>query len=705
MTTTPGQSATLTALTNTPPPPPTIPKDSRVTIFHNLGDAIELRYRHEHLRVEAWGRDSVRVRSSVHSIPATDQGALDAKPEPSGARAVVSGQRATLVNGALTVELELPDEPNPQPILRFTRTSDGSELLAEQREHFWADGARVMRGNRAGSYEIHQGFAAYPDEKLYGLGQRTHGRLNLKGLSLDLVQRNAEVSIPFVLSDRGYGLLWNSPAVGRVDFAENETRWTAGQAAGIDYWITAPGSPAAILSRYADATGHVPELPEFASGFWQSKLRYRTQDELLAVAREHTARGLPLSVIVCDYFHWSRMGDYRFDETEWPDPAAMVAELNGLGIELMVSIWPTVSPLSENYEDYRDRGLLIATDQGVEMHQSIKDKGMESPLPVSFYDATNPETRDYVWGLVERNYLSYGIKVWWLDASEPELNPATPGNLSFWSGPGAQVAGAYPRDNARLYSEGMAKAGHEPTVLLSRSAWAGAQKYGTAVWSGDIPATWESLRAQIRAGQNIAISGIPWWTTDIGGFHGGDAADPAYQELMIRWFQFGVFCPLFRLHGDREPRTPTGYTQTGGPNEVWSFGELAYGIIAEQLRLRERLRPYIHQQMSVAATTGVPPMRPLFVDFPNDPSAWTVEDQFLFGPDILVAPVTVAGQTERSVYLPAGTEWTNAWTGSSHTGGATVRVDAPIDRIPLFLRAGSDLPIRAEAGTAAAQAG
>jgi alpha-D-xyloside xylohydrolase len=356
-------------------------------------------------------------------------------------------------------------------------------------------------------------------------------------------------------------------------------------------------------------------------------------------------------------------------------------------------VWPTVSPLSENFAEFRDRGLLVAADQGVEFQQTIQDKGMGAPMPVAFYDPSNPATREFVWNLVSRNYLAYGIRVFWLDASEPELNPSNPANLSLYAGPGAEVAQIYPRDNARLFAEGMANEGQPPTVLLCRSAWAGAQRYGAAVWSGDIPATWDSLAVQLRAGLNIALSGIPWWTTDIGGFHGGNASDPAYQELVIRWFQYGVFCPLFRLHGDREPRVPTGYEMTGGPNEVWSFGDTALDIISGVLRMRERLRPYIHKQMDLASSTGLPPMRPLFVDYPADATSWTIDDEFLFGPDILVAPVTSAGQTSRTVYLPAGSRWVNAWTGESVDGGRSVTVEAPIERIPVFTREGAEVPI------------
>ncbi len=663
-------------------------------LFLALDDGLEIRHRHEVIRVQAWGQDSLRVRAAQHTIAAEDHGALDEPPASGSPRVSIEGDTAEVALGRIRAVATLDrSEAIPDVQLAYFDTVTGHELLREEREHFWAPGARLYLGDRAGAYELHQQFAAYDDELLFGMGQRTHGRLNLKGLGLDLVQRNGEVNIPFVLSSRGYGLLWNMPAVGRVEFGVNATRWQVGQGRQIDYWVTAGETPAAILASYADATGHVPDLPAWASGFWQSKLRYRTQEELLEVAREFARRDLPLSVIVSDYFHWSAMGDYRFDEEEWPDPTAMVDELRSLGVELMVSVWPTVSPLSENYAAFRDGGLLVASDQGIEANQSIRDKGMSAPMPVGFYDPTNPRTRTFVWDLIRSNYVSHGIGIWWLDASEPELNPPHPSNLSLYAGPGAQVSNIYPRDNARLYAEGMAQDGLPQTVLFSRSAWAGSQKYGAAVWSGDIPATWESLAIQVRAGLNIAISGIPWWTTDIGGFHGGNPSDPAYQELVVRWFQFGAFCPLFRLHGDREPRNADGYANSGGPNEPWSYGEAAYAIIADTIRMRERLRPYVHEQMTAAAKTGLPPMRPLFVDFPEDDGSWQIDDQFMFGPDLLIAPVLTAGATSRSVYLPEGA-WTNAWTGEQVLGAQTLNVDAPIERIPVFTRAGATLPLR-----------
>jgi alpha-D-xyloside xylohydrolase len=670
---------------------------SAMSLFRALPDGLEIRYRHEVTHIQAWGANSLRVRAAIHNISTADHGALGEPLGASTCSVVIDGDSAEVTHGKIRAVASLDrSQAIPDVHLAFVDATTGKELLREERQHFWAPGARVHLGDRAGDYELQQQFAAYDDELLFGMGQRTHGRLNLKGLSLDLIQRNGEVNIPFVLSSRGYGFLWNLPGVGRVEFGVNATRWQVGQGRQIDYWITAGETPAAILASYADATGHVPELPAWASGFWQSKLRYRTQEELLEVAREFARRDLPLSVIVSDYFHWSAMGDYRFDTGEWPDPKAMVDELRDLGVELMVSVWPTVSPLSENYSEFRDAGLLVASDQGIDAHQTTRDKGMVVPMAVSFYDPTNPATREYVWELIRKNYVAHGIGIWWLDACEPELNPPHPANLSFFAGPGAQVANIYPRDNARLFAEGMASEGLPQTVLFSRSAWAGSQKYGAAVWSGDIPATWDSLRTQVRAGLGIALSGIPWWTTDIGGFHGGNPSDPAYRELIIRWFQFGVFCPLFRLHGDREPRNSDGYAASGGPNEPWSYGESAYEIIAEIIRLRERLRPYVHEQMRVAAATGLPPMRPLFVDFPGDQAAWGIDDEFMFGPDILVAPVLEAGATSRAVYLPVGTKWTDAWTSESLAGGCTVTVDAPMERIPVFTRGDATLPLRAE---------
>jgi alpha-D-xyloside xylohydrolase len=659
---------------------------------HPTRDGIEARSAHEVIRVEPWGTDAFRVRVGIDRIRDDLPGALDEPPVSGGAEVAVGEQGASIVNGSITAVIEQDvGDGGSQVMLRFVATDSGEELLAEQRSHFWWPGPRVFTAHGGGRYRLEQHFRAYDDERLFGLGQRLHGRLDQKGMTLDLVQRNAEVSIPFVVSSRGYGLLWNNPAVGHVELASNRTRWVAGAARQIDYWITA-GNPQQVLRNYAGATGHAPDLPAWASGFWQSKLRYQTQEELLEVARGYRRRGLPLSVIVADFFHWPAAGDWRFDPAEWPDPRSLIDELTQMGTKLMVSIWPLVSPLSENHAEMARRGLLVDGEHGLALHTEFPEKAVGGPFPAAIYDATNPEARAFIWSKVREHYLDLGVHVWWLDACEPEIRPLDAANLRFFAGPGDEVINLYPLLHARGFYEGMIDAEEDDVVLLSRSAWAGSQRYGVAVWSGDIPTTFDSLRRQIRAGLNIAMSGMPWWTTDIGGFYGGDPADPEYRELVVRWFQYGAFCPLFRLHGERLPRAPLAAAMTGGPNEVWSFGDEAYERIRGVLALRERIRPYLHEQMRRAHADGLPPMRPLFVDCPDDPGSWAIEDEFLLGPDVLVAPITELGSRERDVYLPPG-RWNDPWSGAAFDGPATVRVDAPLDRIPVFVRAGANVPI------------
>jgi alpha-D-xyloside xylohydrolase len=647
--------------------------------------ALTWRAGHEVVRIEAWGPDSLRVRAALdHFIE--DHGALAERPVAQATVKVV-GSEASITVGAITAEVDAEGQ------VRFVRTETGEELLAEQPIHFWWPGPRNFTSRGNGYQRLEQCFAAYEGERLFGLGQHTHGRLDQKGLVVDLVQRNAEVSVPFVVSSRGYGLLWNNPAVGRVELGAGATRWVSDSARQIDYWVTA-GTPAQIASRYAGVTGHAPLLPEWAAGFWQSKLRYRTQDELVEVAREYQRRNLPVSVIVCDFFHWTQLGDWRFEPSEWPDPQAMVDELSAMGIRLMVSVWPSVSPLSANYQPMLDAGYLIASEAGPPHHADWPDRGSTVRLPVSFYDSSNPDARHYLWEQLRANYYRYGIKVFWLDACEPEIKPGHVDNLRLAAGPGAEVLNRYPTDHARAVYEGMHSVGETEVVSLIRSAWAGSQRWGAALWSGDIPATFESLAAQVRAGLNVGLSGIPWWTTDIGGFHGGDPDSPAYRELIVRWFQYGVWCPLFRLHGDRLPRRPLSQAMSGGPNEVWSYGEDVYEILTGVLRLRQRIKPYVLEQMAVASREGVPPMRPLWFDFPLDPEAWAVDDEFCFGPRVLIAPVTELGARSRRVYLPDGATWTDPWTEETVEGGRWVDASAPLERIPVYLRDGAQLPLR-----------
>ena len=645
----------------------------------------------ETLLIEAWGEGAVRVRSAVGEVANADWALL---PPSSGVatEVMVDGDTATLTTGGLTVvarqsggldwqagqarfdcRLEFRDASSR---VLFREIPSGGALKLD---------ARRFEPLTGGGYRTTLTLEAPADERLWGMGQYQDGVGDLKGSTLELAHRNSQASVPFVLSSAGYGFLWHCPAIGRATFAANRTEWVAESAAQLDYWVVAGATPAEIHRRYADATGHAPMMPELGLGFWQCKLRYATQGELLEVAREHKSRGLPLDVIVADFFHWPKMGDYRFDEEFWPDPAAMTAELKELGVELMVSVWPQVSLESENFDELGERGLLVRSNAGIDVQMWFQG-------PSRFLDVTNPRAREWLWETCRRNYAEHGVRLYWLDEAEPEWGVYHPSAYRLHAGQALAVGNLYPAQSSRAFAEGQAGDGVDGVVNLVRCAWAGSQRHGALVWSGDIASTWESLRAQITAGIHIGVAGIPWFTTDIGGFHGGHVNDPAFHELLVRWFQFGTFLPIMRLHGDRQPGTPVTAADgsqrqpTGAANEVWSYGEEVYVILREHLLLREALRDYTRAAMAEAHHDGQPVMRGVFHGFPDDPVAWTLTDQFLFGPDLLVAPVVEPGARSRRVYLPAGAVWTSLATGERHDGGVWLDVEAPLDAIPVFAR-------------------
>ena len=390
-------------------------------------------------------------------------------------------------------------------------------------------------------------------------------------------------------------------------------------------------------------------------------------------------------MIVADYFHWPHQGDWKFDKDYWPDPAAMVHELKEMGIHLMVSIWPTVDAESENYEEMEELGYLTRSETGKRIGQ-LGD--------ACFIDVTNPAGREYVWEKIKKNYYENGIKIFWLDEAEPEFTAYEYEHYRYFRGADMEVGNIYPRDYARMAYEGMEKEGQENIVNLIRCAWAGSQRYGALVWSGDIDSSFRSLRNQLAAGLNMGIAGLAWWTTDIGGFHGGNIHDEKFHEVLVRWFEFGAFCPVMRLHGFREPfkeplsSTGGGKCISGAENEVWSYGEEVYEICKKYMLLREKMRPYVKQLMMEAHEKGTPIMRPLFYDFPQDSKAWEIEDQYMFGPDLLVSPILEAGMTERTLYLPEGS-WRNINDGTIFEGSRMVTVAAPIDELPVFAKAGT----------------
>lgn len=569
-----------------------------------IDNKIYCRQDKELLVIEPWGPNSLRIRATQnHTFNRDEETSALLPAMASSPELKTDGKSATIVNGKIRCELMVTGK------IKFYNQK--GELLLEEfdrnrfRENVEGEFNSALEISPrtftpimgTENYKLTVRFEPNDGEKIYGMGQYQQPYMDMKGCVVELAHRNSQASIPFALSNKGYGMLWNNPAIGSVTFGKNLTEWAALSTRQMDYWITVGDTPAEIEEAYADATGKVPMMPDYGCGFWQCKLRYQTQEELLEVAREYKRRGLPISVIVADYFHWPHQGDWKFDKDYWPDPKAMVEELESMGIKLMVSIWPTVDSESENYKEMEELGYLSRNDFGKRMYQ-LGDAAV--------FDPTNPDARKFVWDKIKKNYYDDGIRIFWLDEAEPEFTNYEYSNHRFYLGSDLEIGNVFPREYARMAYEGMEEAGQENIVNLLRCAWAGSQKYGALVWSGDIDSSFRSLRSQLAAGLNMGLAGIPWWTTDIGGFHGGNIYDEDFKEVLVRWFEFGAFCPVFRLHGFREPfKEPLGTTGggksiSGAENEVWSYGDEVYGICKKYLELREKMLPYVKRLMTEA---------------------------------------------------------------------------------------------------------
>lgn len=667
--------------------------------------------------IEPWGKNSARVRMTCEAKMDENDWALTEEIKPctpeikeeeiditdpwyQGAeweKYHMTGREYTMVNGKLTVKI------NHEGWLSFYNQK-GELLTAE----YWRNrdrinryavpiriGAREMKPIQGTmDYELTARFEAFEDEKIFGMGQYQEKNLNKKGAILELAHRNSQASVPFMVSNRGYGFFWNNPAIGTAVFGANKTEWYAKCTRKMDYFITAGDTPAEIMEQFSAVTGRTPMMPEYGLGYWQCKLRYRNQEEILSVAREHKRRGLPMDAIVVDFFHWSMQGNFEFEKRDWPDPEAMVKELKEMGIETVVSVWPTIDERSKNFGEMAENGYLVRTDRGNGNHMTWMGNTV-------FFDPTHPGARKFVWDKCKENYYKKGIRIFWLDEAEPEYGPYDFDNYRYYAGPALQCSNIYPVMYAKGFYDGLKEAGEQDVMSLVRCAWAGSQKYGVLTWSGDIHSSFRAMREQLQAGLNMGMAGIPWWTSDIGGFIGGDIQDPAFRELLLRWFAWGAFCPVFRMHGERSPwyereqEFIDGVRQltSGQDNEVWSFGEENYEILKKYLFIREKLRPYIRECMKKASETGEPVMRPLFFDFPEDKTCWETEDAYMFGEDILVAPVMEAGVTRREVYLPEGTSWKESYTGKVYAGGERVVAEAPLSVIPVFVREGKEYEI------------
>jgi alpha-D-xyloside xylohydrolase len=588
-------------------------------------------------------------------------------------------------------------------------TADGKMLLHMRTWTMTTERAEVAAGGTS-DYRVAATFDSPSDEHYYGLGQQQEGWMDLRDHQIrcwhDYVAIGGEsVCVPFMVSTRGYGLIWDNPSKTTVDLGFNGRNvWSSDVGDRVSYFVIAGASNGEIYQGYRLLTGVTHLLPRATYGYIQSKAIYPTQEQILDVAKGYRERKLPLDVVVVDFLNMTRQGELDLDPKRWPDPAGMNRELHAADVTTLLSVWPHFAPGTQFYDMLQKNGWLIHTPDGK------PDLGWAKEVIGPNLDTTNPEAAKWFWEKIRDRYVKpYGFDYLWLDETEPDIDPA---NDVFSIGSGTRFYNVYPLFHTASVYEGFRRdfGDSRRVMILARAAYLGAQRNGTVFWSSDIVSTWDMLKRSIPAGLNFTASGMPYWDTDIAGFfspsiavdyHGEhkaliDGSDVRgtianyedYPELFVRWFEWGAFQPIMRAHGERMH------------NEVWSYGKQAEPILAKYLKLRYQLLPYTYSIAYQSYQTGAPYMRALFMDFPGDPKAANIPDEYMYGPAFLVAPVTEQGATHRTVYLPAGCDWYNYWTNERLHGGQTVVADAPIDVLPLFVRAGSIVPLGSEVQSA-----
>jgi alpha-D-xyloside xylohydrolase len=560
--------------------------------------------------------------------------------------------------------------------------------------------------NTEKTYQASATFSAPAGEHYYGMGQNQEstGPLDLRGRVLDCkhwydAPAGETVCVPFMVSSKGYGIVWDNPSATRFIAGVNgRTSFQSNVGERVSFFVITGSTPEEIYSGYARVTGKTPIPPKAAFGLIQSKARYDSQQEVLRVANTYRQKKYPLDIMVVDWFYWTRMGQLDIDPAQFPDPVAMNKELHGLGMQSIISVWPRFETAGRYFNELDAKGYLLKDKDG----KTVDGLPFRSDRTGGLIDSTNPAARQWFWERVRDNVLSKGFDYPWLDETEPDL---VPDGFFYAIGSGDRYRNLFPLLHVQGVADGMrAWKPNKRALILSRAAYLGSQRSGALFWSSDISPSWEALARQIPTGLNMTASGIAYWGNDIGGWQwlpqstqatGKPLVDPAgaaatigqnhdYPELLTRWFQYGTFLPTLRLHGDRKHA------------EIWEFGQQAEAIMARYDRLRYQLIPYIYSQAKATWDSGAPFMRPLWMDFPHDANVADIGTQYMFGPAFLVAPVTQQGQTEQDVYLPAGSDWYNFWTNEKLAGGRWVKVAAPIDQMPVFVKAGSIVPFGAE---------
>lgn len=540
------------------------------------------------------------------------------------------------------------------------------------------------------TYHIKQGFVWTKDEAIFGLGQHQEGHMNYRGKKVILEQENTVVAIPFLISTQGYGILWDNYS--ETHFSDNEEGSYLWSRVGdqIDYYYIYGPEFDDIISGFRSLSGEAPMFPKWSLGYIQSRCRIPSQKELLSVAERYRALKIPVDVLVISYRHWGKhgMGSLKFDEDFWPAPAEMVEELHQkYNLHTIISTWPSFEPKTSNWALMKEKDYLL---------------GFQNYFMAEVYDPYIPEAGDLYWRLLGNSLFGLGIDGWWLDCSEPEY-PGKYRKTNNYLGTGERYLNTYSLYATKNIYEGQRMQDNQKRVFtITRSSFPGQQKYGAATWSGDVGISlklevgsdFNTLKAQVPAGLNFCMSGIPYWTTDIGGYKGGLPSNPEYQEIFVRWFQYGTFCPIFRTHGERYPgcvASPRNDSITS--NELWAYGDDAMNICKAFIELRYRLMPYIYSLSWQVTDQAYTLMRALPFDYRQDNAVHEIDDQFMFGPSLLVNPVLTAGAESREVYLPGEEIWYDFWTQEILKGGQRITAKAPIESMPLYVKAGSILPM------------
>ncbi|HYX07786.1 MAG TPA: TIM-barrel domain-containing protein [Bacteroidales bacterium] len=589
-------------------------------------------------------------------------------------------------------------------------TANGTPLLSEQEA-----GVQFTDFNDAGvkTYSVRQEFILDKDEAIYGLGQQQQGRMIQRNLKLNMIQGNTDDYIPFFQSVKGYGVFWDNYSPTHFIDNPEHTSFKSDVGEGIDYYFMYGGNADAVIACMRDLTGDVPMFPLWTYGYWQSKERYKSQDELVDVVKKYRKLGVPLDGIIQDWQYWGNnylWNAMEFLNPEFYNPQKMVNDVHNLDAHMIISIWSSFGPMTKQYRELKKIDALLDFKTWPESGSQKWPPDMDYPSGVKVYDAYNPQARDIYWKYLNKGLFSLGIDGWWMDSSEPDHMQFKPSDLDdqTYLGSFRKVRNAFPLMTVGgVYTHQRAVTSDKRVFILTRSAFAGQQRYAANTWSGDVVASWEALRNQISAGLNFSLCGIPYWNSDIGGFFLWNfkkpLENPDYRELYARWIQFGAFCPMMRSHG------------TDAPREIYQFGKQGdkiYDAIEKFINLRYSILPYIYSTSHEVTANRSSMMRALMMDFATDKQALDINDEFMFGHTLLVCPVTkpmysklsIAGKDttriadfsaikETRVYLPEGTEWVDFWTGEKLQGGQYVNKPTPVDIMPLYVRAGSVLPL------------